>query len=224
MSRGCIAAVLVLVLGVAGCDESTSTGSRSGAGAATLARVVDGDTLELDNGERVRLIGINTPETEHPDFGDECYGHQATRFTEGLLPDGEELRLVFDVERRDQYDRLLAYVYRQRDGLFVNAEVIGSGYAYVETVPPNVEHADEFRALAREARQDERGLWSRCPTSGGQPRNAHGGCLDDYEGACVPPVPPDLDCDDIDGPVTVVGDDPHNLDGNHDGAACESTG
>jgi micrococcal nuclease len=188
---------------------------------AIVERVVDGDTIELRSGTRVRLIGINAPEIAHNGYGDECFGEGATRFAERLLEAGQSVRLVFDVARRDHYDRLLAYVYRDHDGLFVNAEIVRRGYAYVETVPPNVQHADRFRRLARAARTNERGLWSECPTKGGRPTNPDRSCLSDYEGACVPAPPPDLDCVDIEGPVTIVGDDPHTLDGNYDGVACE---
>jgi micrococcal nuclease len=188
---------------------------------ATLARVVDGDTLQLRDGTRVRLIGIDTPETVHPDFGDECYGPEASRYTEHLLHPGDGLRLVFDVDRYDRYGRLLAYVYRAADDLFVNARIVGQGYAYVETVPPNVAHAEQFVRLARVARADGRGLWSRCPNDGTGPKARSKECLPDYRGACVPPPPPDLDCDDIGKPVRIVGNDPHALDGDGDGRACE---
>jgi micrococcal nuclease len=191
---------------------------------ATLDRVVDGDTLEVRDGTRVRLIGIDTPETVHPDFGDECFGEEATRYTERLLRPGDELRLVFDVERYDQYQRLLAYVYRAVDDAFVNARLVKRGYAYTETVPPNVAHADRFRRLAGEAREAGRGLWSACPTDGDGPRSLADTCLPDYVGACVPPGPPDLDCPDIGVPVRVVGDDPHRLDADGDGRACKLEG
>ena len=188
---------------------------------ATLGRVVDGDTLELRDGTRVRLIGIDTPETVHPDFGDECYGREASRYTERLLHSGDGLRLVFDVDRYDQYGRLLAYVYRAADDLFVNARIVARGFAYVATVPPNVAHAERFRRLARAAREGELGLWSVCPNDGSGPTSDSDQCLPDYRGACVPPPPPDLDCGDIGRPVRVVGDDPHSLDADGDGRACE---
>lgn len=188
---------------------------------ATLDRVVDGDTLRLRDGTRVRLIGIDTPEVAHPDFGDECYGPEATRETERLLHPGDELRLVLDADRYDQYGRLLAYVYRAADGVFVNARLVKRGFAYVETVPPNVAHAGRFRRLAREARAGGRGLWSACPNDGSGPRALAGTCLPDYVGACVPPPPPDLDCADIGHAVRVVGRDPHHLDADGDGRACE---
>jgi micrococcal nuclease len=160
----------------------------------------------------------------HPDFGDECFGEEATRYTERLLRPGDELRLVFDVERYDQYQRLLAYVYRAVDDAFVNARLVERGYADTETVPPNVRHAGRFRRLAREAREAGRGLWSACPNDGTGPRSLADTCLPDYVGACVPPGPPDLDCADIGEPVRVVGDDPHRLDAEGDGRACELEG
>ncbi|HSH61393.1 MAG TPA: thermonuclease family protein, partial [Acidimicrobiales bacterium] len=84
----------------------------------TISRVVDGDTLEVAGGERVRLIGIDTPEVYG---GAECFGQQASAYTKQLLPVGTAVRLVYDVERLDRYRRSLAYVYRLPDGLFVNA-------------------------------------------------------------------------------------------------------
>jgi micrococcal nuclease len=205
-----------------------ASSSASGAGGATerhatLGRVVDGDTLELRDGTRVRLIGIDTPEVAHPDFGDECYGPEASKYTEHLLRPGDGLRLVFDVDRYDRYGRLLAYVYRAADGLFVNARIVARGYAYVETVPPNVAHAEQFRRLARAARAEARGLWSKCANDSSGPSPSDSRCLPDYRGACVPPPPPDLDCDDIGHPVRIVGNDPHGLDSDGDGRACERT-
>ncbi len=175
-------AALVLVAGCAG-DEaepptSPTTDGRdittSSAGAEitrrdlphgedrVVQRVVDGDTLVVDGGERVRLIGIDTPETKDPRRPVECFGREAAGFAESLLASGTEVRLVFDVEEVDRYDRTLAYVYRLRDGLFVNLELLEEGYAQVFTVPPNVEHADDFRAAARRVREQQRGLWAAC--------------------------------------------------------------
>lgn len=129
---------------------------------ASIKRVVDGDTLVLKGGERVRLIGIDTPETKDPRKPVQCFGKEASSFMSSLLPPGTVVHLVGDVEQRDVYDRLLAYVYRLPDGLFVNAELLGQGYAQVLTISPNVAHADEFVALARAARESGRGLWSAC--------------------------------------------------------------
>jgi micrococcal nuclease len=129
---------------------------------ALVKRVVDGDTLEISGGERVRLIGIDTPETKDPKRPVGCYGVEASRFTASLLPAGTPVRLVGDVEQRDKYDRLLAYVYRRSDGLFVNAELLRRGYAQLLTIPPNVAHTDEFVAIAARARGDSQGLWGAC--------------------------------------------------------------
>jgi micrococcal nuclease len=127
-------------------------------------RVVDGDTIRvaLPGGEEpVRYIGIDTPESVKPGSPVECFARRASAFNSRLV-DGEPVRLVADVDPRDRYGRLLAYVYRARDGLFVNAELVRRGYATAYTVPPNVRHADDFRRLADRARQAGRGLWSRC--------------------------------------------------------------
>ena len=94
----------------------------------------------------------------------QCFAKRASAFNERLV-DGERVRLVLDAEHRDRYGRLLAYVYRARDGLFVNAVLVRRGYAQPLTIPPNVAHAAEFRRLAAAARHAGRGLWSACESS-----------------------------------------------------------
>ena len=129
-----------------------------------MVRVVDGDTIRVvEDGqeEAVRYIGVDTPESVKPGSRVECFGKAASRANEALV-EGEQVRLVEDVEERDRYGRRLAYVYRERDGLFVNAELVRRGFATAATFPPNVAHADEFADLARTARRDQRGLWSAC--------------------------------------------------------------
>jgi len=216
-----LGALALLALVVASSPPATAAASNGGERTTTLGRVVDGDTLLLSDRTRVRLIGIDTPEVAHPDFGDECYGPEAQAYAERLLRPGDELRLVFDVDRYDRYGRLLAYVYRAADDLFVNARIIKKGYAYVLTVPPDVAHAPQFRRLAREARDHHRGLWAVCPNDGSDPKPLVNTCLPDYVGACIPPAPPDLDCEDIGHAIRVVGADPHRLDADGDGRACE---
>src|SRR5687768_2219912 len=93
----------------------------------SVERVVDGDTIVVSGGERVRLIGVDTPETRDPRRPVGCFGKQASDFTAALLPAGSRVRLVGDVEQRDRYQRLLAYAYRLPDGLFVNAELLRRG-------------------------------------------------------------------------------------------------
>jgi len=121
-----------------------------------VARVIDGDTIELENGERVRYIGIDTPETKHPSKPVEYYGREADSANRSLV-EGKEVSLEFDVQERDQYGRLLAYVYV--GDIFVNAWLVENGYAQVMTTPPNVRYAERFLELQQKAREEEKGLW-----------------------------------------------------------------
>ena len=130
-----------------------------------MVRTVDGDTLVADVGgveEKVRLIGINTPESVDRSRPVMCFGEEASAHLAELLPPGTPIRLVRDVEARDRYDRLLAYVYRAADGRFVNLAMIEDGYANQYTFPPNLEHTRRFRDAAATARRDGKGLWSAC--------------------------------------------------------------
>lgn len=136
---------------------------------ATIERVVDGDTVVVDidgRRETVRLIGIDTPETVKPNSPVECFGPEASAATKRLLPEGTPVLLERDVEARDDYDRLLGYVHRASDGLFVNLELVRSGYATLLTFPPNVAHVDDFVAAAEAARTEGLGLWSGCSQPG----------------------------------------------------------
>ena len=143
--------------------ESPSTADPEASGvAATVTRVVDGDTIEVTFGGKildVRLIGIDTPETVHPTEPVGCYGPAASKFTTDQLA-GERVRLELDVERRDQYGRTLAYVWLGEE-LF-NETLVARGFAQVSTYPPNVKYVDRFLAAQRDARSHERGLWGVC--------------------------------------------------------------
>jgi micrococcal nuclease len=126
---------------------------------------VDGDTIDVDIGgreERVRLIGIDTPETKDENSPVECYGPEATALTELLVPPGTPVRLERDVEARDDYGRLLAYVHRT-DGLFVNLELARQGAATVLSIRPNTAYAALIGGTVDEARRTGRGLWGACP-------------------------------------------------------------
>jgi micrococcal nuclease len=143
-------------------DDPAPSGRSAGVG--RVVKVVDGDTIHvrLPTGrETVRYIGVDTPETRHPTKGVQCFGRTASEFNARLVG-GEVVRLVRDVEERDRYGRLLAYVLRVRDGLFVNAELARLGYARPLSIPPDVRYAARFASLAREAREQGRGLWSAC--------------------------------------------------------------
>ena len=137
-----------------------------------VERAVDGDTLKLSGGERVRLIGVDTPELHESQKLErdaarsrkdiatiQGMGRQAAEFTRSLVQ-GRKVSLEYDVKKRDRYGRILAYVYLE-DGTFVNAKIIEEGYGQVMTIPPNVKHADHFLELERQARQDGKGLWKR---------------------------------------------------------------
>ena len=133
--------------------------ARSG---AYVTRVVDGDTIEARIGGReedVRLIGVDTPETVKPGTPVQCFGPQASHFTHRLLED-KKVRLVFGVEHRDTYGRLLAYVYLGKR--FVNAMLVKRGLARTLTIPPNNRFAPLLRRLEIRAARAGRGLWARC--------------------------------------------------------------
>lgn len=204
----------------------------------TVTRVVDGDTahVRLASGaiEKVRFIGVDTPEstTRH-----EPYGAEASRFTKSRL-DGATVFLEYDVERRDRYGRLLAYVWLNlpstgsfadvRDNMF-NATLVAQGYAQMATYPPNVRYVDVFRSLQQQAREANRGLWGlpandafphAAPASSSAART--GSCDPSYPDVCIPPPPPDLDCGDIEHRrFRVLQPDPHGFDGDRDGIGCE---
>lgn len=126
-----------------------------------VVRIVDGDTIQVcciaGRREKVRYIGMNTPETKHPTKSVEYFGKEASEANCKLVG-GKTVRLEFDVQGRDRYGRILAYVYLE-DGTFVNAWLVEHGYAMVMTVPPNVKHQELFLKLEREAREERRGLW-----------------------------------------------------------------
>ena len=231
--RGCVvAATLALGGGVAAAAYAASSTSP-----ARLQRVVDGDTIELAGGERVRLLQIDTPE---PGTG-ECYSRAATRDLRRLLPAGTALTLERDprLDDRDAYGRLLRYVWRR--GANVNLQLVRDGSATVWLFRgERGKYAAQLLAAGRAARAAKRGLWGACPravwnpygpattgsSSGGgssaQPA-AGGGCDPSYPDVCIPPPPPDLDCRDVPyRNFRVLPPDPHRFDGEGDGRGCES--
>jgi micrococcal nuclease len=123
-----------------------------------VKRAIDGDTLLLTNGEKVRLIGVDTPETKHPRKPVQYFGKEAHLFTKQMV-DGKEARFEFDRRKRDKYRRLLAYVYLL-DGTFLNAEIIKQGYGSAYIKFP-FKYKEEFRRYEREARENMRGLWKK---------------------------------------------------------------
>jgi micrococcal nuclease len=124
-----------------------------------VTRVIDGDTIELENGEKVRYIGIDAPETVHPSKPVECFGREASAKNKELV-ENKRVRLEKDITDRDKYGRLLRYVYV--GDLFVNLELVKLGYATSYTYPPDVKYQDLFIAAQKEARETQRGLWGAC--------------------------------------------------------------
>jgi micrococcal nuclease len=129
-----------------------------------VQRVIDGGTLVLGTGERVRLIGVNTPETVHPQKAVEAFGKEASAFTKRMV-EGKLVRLEFDLlssrrnDGKDRYSRTLAYVFLQ-DGTHLNAEIIRQGYGFAVSSSPPLQYQNEFRRLEQEAREQRRGLWA----------------------------------------------------------------
>jgi micrococcal nuclease len=164
-----LSVLTILFLCISGCgtpDQPTPNGEMK----ATVTRVVDGDTFEISAGEKVRMIGVDTPETVKPNHPVEPYGKEASSYTKQLLS-GKQVLLRFDAEPRDRYGRLLAYVYLP-DGTFVNEKLVREGYARILTIPPNVAYADLFLQAEREAREQNRGLWALEDHQGDQPGNS----------------------------------------------------
>jgi micrococcal nuclease len=165
--RRSLALLAVSVAALAFALSSRSHGSDEAPGATLsgrVVRVVDGDTIRValaGRVERVRYIGIDTPESVKPGTPVQCYAHRAAAENSRLVG-GRRVRLVLDVESRDRFGRLLAYVYRASDGLFANDALVRRGFARTLTIPPNVRFAARFRALAAAARREHRGLWSAC--------------------------------------------------------------
>lgn len=158
----CVLAGLFILGACFGGAVGSSSESNEG---VVVQRVIDGDTLLLETGERIRLIGVDTPETKHPKKPVQFFGREASAFTKKMV-EGRRVWLSFDVERRDKYGRSLAYVFDEQ-GRFLNAEIIRQGYGFAYTRFP-FKHLELFRALEREAREQSRGLWAGSSVSEAQ--------------------------------------------------------
>ncbi len=170
MKHQLLVAALALLAAIAGCDSTSepATTARSLEAVeanATVGYVVDGDTIDVvidGREERVRLIGIDTPETKKRNTPIECFGPEASAFTESLLPVGTPVRVERDTVNRDDFGRLLGYVYRADDGIFVNYEIVRQGFAQPLTIEPNSTHAELFVDASRAAERADLGLWGAC--------------------------------------------------------------
>lgn len=237
---GCALAGLALIVGACQAAPAATT-SRSSPTAGTprpgaaptgptqtaqVVDIVDGDTIKVSLGGQVyplRYIGMNTPETVTPGRPVEWMGPEASAANAALVA-GRNVTLEKDVSETDKYGRLLRYVWLQQPGgwLMVNLELVRTGYASVDTVPPDVRYRDLFLAAEREASRSGVGLWSEPPGASGLPAGS-GACDPSYPTVCIPPPPPDLDCADVPyRRFQVLPPDPHHFDSDGNGVGCES--
>ncbi len=219
---GTVLAALALALAAAPAPAQTAE-------TGVVERVVDGDTLALVGGVRVRLVQIDAPEVG----SGECYSRAATRELARLAPPGRRVRLQADpaLDRVDRYGRLLRYVFAGSTN--VNLALVARGAATVWLYRgERGRYAGRLLAAAASARARRLGLWGACravwdpeapaQTGPGSAAAARGGCDPSYPDVCIPPPPPDLDCADVPyRGFRVLPPDPHRFDGNHDGVGCE---
>jgi len=130
-----------------------------------IVKVIDGDTVDIalaGRTERVRLIGVNTPETKHPTKPIECFGPEASAYLTKLLPKGAAVRIERDVEARDRYGRMLLYLYLGSNDLFINLDLVARGYGTPMSIEPNTFHRNDFVRAAAQAEAANVGLWKAC--------------------------------------------------------------
>ena len=151
--------ILILQIPILIVGEVNSTSLGNEGDLYVVIQVIDGDTIYLANGESVRYLGINAPETQHPTKGNECYGREATRRNSQLV-EGKTVRLEKDITDRDKYGRLLRYVFV--NGKFVNAILVEEGFAYSSYYSPDLMYYKYLLELELEAEKDGRGLWLEC--------------------------------------------------------------
>jgi len=187
--------------------------------------------VDYRGGMSVRVIGIDTPETVSPSVPDECGGQAASTAARKLLT-GKSVTMAFDPtqDRADRYGRPLVYLGVPGVGDF-GRTMIQRGHAAEYTYDVAYQRQAGYQRVEGAARSAKRGLWGACGGPDrplrrpkGAPVSAKGsgsGCAAGYS-PCFPPFPPDKNCDDADGPIMVTGPDPHELDSDGDGVACES--
>lgn len=124
-----------------------------------VVKVIDGDTIEIEGGQKVRYIGVDTPETVHPAKPVQCFGSEASNKNKELVQ-GKRVRLEKDITETDKYARLLRYVWI--DEILVNDYLVRQGYAYSSTYPPDVKYQEQFNQAQKEAMVENRGLWNQC--------------------------------------------------------------
>jgi micrococcal nuclease len=202
-----------------GADGADGSAAGPGRTRATVTHVSDGDTITLSGLGKTRLIGVDTPEV----FGRaECYGAEASAYTKRVLSLGRHVTYSLGPEPRDRYGRALAYVWLG-DGQMFNTLLAERGYAVQLTIPPNVDHAGEFRAAVARARTAQRGLWSRSTCAGDANEPVAPG---DQHPNGTPPAGAEKRCSDFSTQAEAQRWlDAHPgapMDGDGDGRACET--
>lgn len=193
----------------------TSTTSPMSYESVKVSRVIDGDTVELSDGRRVRYIGIDTPETGDPRRGVQCYGREAYEKNRELV-EGKMVELEKDVSETDKYGRFLRYVYI--NNVLVNELLVEEGYAYSSSYPPDVKYQDNFLEAQKLAREENKGLWgstcSNAPTANTLGISG-GGFACDCDKSCKDIA----SCEEAQFQLKTCGC--KNRDGDGDGIACD---
>lgn len=207
--------------------------TQKGDGLFLVTRVIDGDTIEIEGGLKVRYIGIDTPETVDPRKPVQCFGVEASNKNKELVS-GRRVRLENDVSETDKYGRLLKYVYVS--DTFINLELVKQGYAYSYPYPPDIKYQDQFIDAQRLAREQNKGLWGGCPNDMTIPAptaaSVPAKTFAPSSGGYTVPTCASTDCDCSDFSTHAYAQwfydnydstNKHRLDGNDkDGLACES--
>jgi micrococcal nuclease len=210
-------------------------GAPAAVAASNVSKIYDGDTITMSNGEKVRLLQIDTPELSSK----ECYGDQARTELVKLLGNTGKVKLTSDskLDKIDKYGRSLRYVFMGKTNINLKMVEIGAAAPYFYRGEAGV-YSKAILKAAENAKKKGLGLWGACPgtelnpnssvqaltTSATSTNNAAAGCDPNYAG-CIPPYPPDLDCTDIKrlnlAPIKVIGKDVHKLDRDGDGIGCD---
>ena len=157
-------ALIVSYLDSKGLINLQTTNKQSSNNKIVVSKVIDGDTVDLNTGQRVRYIGIDTPEINYGKKS-ECFAQEAKEFNKSLV-DKKEIKIEKDISDKDKFGRVLRYVYIEDEAtssaIFVNEYLVRKGYAIVSTYPPDIKYIDDLLNAQREARENNRGLWDVC--------------------------------------------------------------
>lgn len=197
-----------------------------------VTKVIDGDTIAIKGGQVIRYIGIDTPETVHPSKPIECFSAEASNKNKELI-EGKRVKLEKDVSETDKYGRLLRYVWI--GDIFVNDYLVRQGYAYAFTYPPDVKYSDQFIEAQREAKENNRGLWTSCkslpepepqpepePEPEPEPPVSTGDIICSYNAYNCPDFSTHAEAQRAYEACGGISNDIHRLDRDKDGLACES--